>query len=80
VSNIIWIIMIGFIAGIIARVVSPGPNELGGSKWRTYRTHCFQFLLLECAGVRRWSRLRQRCDQTSRAMASGEMTESSPIS
>jgi uncharacterized membrane protein YeaQ/YmgE (transglycosylase-associated protein family) len=30
VSNIIWIIMIGFIAGIIARVLSPGPNELGG--------------------------------------------------
>jgi uncharacterized membrane protein YeaQ/YmgE (transglycosylase-associated protein family) len=30
VSNIIWIIMIGFIAGIKARVVSPGPNELGG--------------------------------------------------
>jgi len=31
VSNIIWIIMIGFIAGIIARVLSPGPNELGVS-------------------------------------------------
>ena len=30
VSNIIWIIMIGFIAGIIARVLSPGSNELGG--------------------------------------------------
>ena len=30
VSNIIWIIVIGFIAGIIARVLSPGPNELGG--------------------------------------------------
>jgi uncharacterized membrane protein YeaQ/YmgE (transglycosylase-associated protein family) len=30
VSNIIWIIMIGFIAGIIARVLSPVPNELGG--------------------------------------------------
>jgi uncharacterized membrane protein YeaQ/YmgE (transglycosylase-associated protein family) len=30
VPNIIWIIMIGFIAGIIARVLSPGPNELGG--------------------------------------------------
>ena len=29
-SNIIWIIMIGFIAGIIARVLSPSPNELGG--------------------------------------------------
>jgi uncharacterized membrane protein YeaQ/YmgE (transglycosylase-associated protein family) len=29
-SNILRIIMIGFIAGIIARVLSPGPNELGG--------------------------------------------------
>jgi uncharacterized membrane protein YeaQ/YmgE (transglycosylase-associated protein family) len=27
VSNIIWIILIGFIAGVIARVVSPGPNN-----------------------------------------------------
>jgi len=30
VSNIIWIVVIGFIAGIIARFLSPGPNELGG--------------------------------------------------
>lgn len=30
VSNIIWIVVIGFIAGIIARFISPGPNELGG--------------------------------------------------
>jgi uncharacterized membrane protein YeaQ/YmgE (transglycosylase-associated protein family) len=30
-SNIIiWIIVIGFIAGIISRFLSPGPNELGG--------------------------------------------------
>ena len=28
--NIIWIIIIGFIAGLIARVVSPGPNEPKG--------------------------------------------------
>jgi len=27
VSNIIWIIVIGFIAGLIARVLSPGPND-----------------------------------------------------
>ena len=25
-SNIIWIIVIGFVAGLIARFVSPGPN------------------------------------------------------
>jgi uncharacterized membrane protein YeaQ/YmgE (transglycosylase-associated protein family) len=30
VSNIIWIIVIGFIAGVIARVVSPGPNKPSG--------------------------------------------------
>jgi uncharacterized membrane protein YeaQ/YmgE (transglycosylase-associated protein family) len=29
-SNIIWIIVIGFIAGLIARVVSPGPNDPKG--------------------------------------------------
>ena len=29
-SNIIWIIAIGFIAGIIARVLSPGPNNPNG--------------------------------------------------
>jgi uncharacterized membrane protein YeaQ/YmgE (transglycosylase-associated protein family) len=30
VSNIIWIIGIGFIAGIIARFLSSGPNNLNG--------------------------------------------------
>jgi uncharacterized membrane protein YeaQ/YmgE (transglycosylase-associated protein family) len=30
VSNIIWIIVIGFIAGLIARFVSPGPNGPSG--------------------------------------------------
>ena len=29
-SSIIWIIVIGFIAGIIARVISPGPNNPQG--------------------------------------------------
>jgi uncharacterized membrane protein YeaQ/YmgE (transglycosylase-associated protein family) len=28
--NILWIILIGFIAGLIARFVSPGPNEPKG--------------------------------------------------
>jgi uncharacterized membrane protein YeaQ/YmgE (transglycosylase-associated protein family) len=28
--NIIWIIVIGFIAGLIARVISPGPNDPKG--------------------------------------------------
>jgi uncharacterized membrane protein YeaQ/YmgE (transglycosylase-associated protein family) len=30
VSNVIWIIVIGFVAGVIARFVSPGPNEPSG--------------------------------------------------
>ena len=28
--SILWIILIGFVAGIIARVVSPGPNNPSG--------------------------------------------------
>jgi uncharacterized membrane protein YeaQ/YmgE (transglycosylase-associated protein family) len=28
--NIIWIIIIGFVAGLIARALSPGPNEPKG--------------------------------------------------
>jgi hypothetical protein len=30
VSNIIWIIVIGFVAGVIAKFISPGPNEPSG--------------------------------------------------
>ena len=29
-SNIIWIAVVGFVAGIIARMLSPGPNNPGG--------------------------------------------------
>jgi uncharacterized membrane protein YeaQ/YmgE (transglycosylase-associated protein family) len=29
-STILWIILIGFVAGIIARLVSPGPNNPSG--------------------------------------------------
>ncbi|MGI8570725.1 MAG: GlsB/YeaQ/YmgE family stress response membrane protein [Methylocella sp.] len=29
-SNIIWIIVIGFVAGIVARFLSPGPNRANG--------------------------------------------------
>jgi uncharacterized membrane protein YeaQ/YmgE (transglycosylase-associated protein family) len=28
--GIVWIILIGFVAGIIARLLSPGPNNPGG--------------------------------------------------
>jgi uncharacterized membrane protein YeaQ/YmgE (transglycosylase-associated protein family) len=30
VSSIIWIIVIGFVAGIIARLISPGSNKPSG--------------------------------------------------
>jgi uncharacterized membrane protein YeaQ/YmgE (transglycosylase-associated protein family) len=30
VSGIIWIIIVGFVAGLIARVLSPGPNKPAG--------------------------------------------------
>src|SRR5438477_653844 len=29
-SGILWIIIVGFVAGIIARILSPGPNNPGG--------------------------------------------------
>jgi len=29
-SGILWIIFVGFIAGIIARLLSPGPNNPSG--------------------------------------------------
>lgn len=28
--NILWIILIGFVAGVIARVLAPGPNNPAG--------------------------------------------------
>ena len=29
-SNILWIVAVGFVAGIIARILSPGPNNPSG--------------------------------------------------
>ena len=29
-GGIIWVIVVGFVAGIIARLLSPGPNNPGG--------------------------------------------------
>ena len=29
-SGLLWIVVVGFIAGIIARMLSPGPNNPGG--------------------------------------------------
>ena len=30
VSTILWIIVVGFVAGIVARLISPGPNNPSG--------------------------------------------------
>jgi uncharacterized membrane protein YeaQ/YmgE (transglycosylase-associated protein family) len=30
VSGLLWIIVVGFVAGIVARVLMPGPNNPGG--------------------------------------------------
>ena len=29
-SGLLWIVLIGFVAGIVARIVSPGPNKPAG--------------------------------------------------
>lgn len=29
-SNILWIVVVGFVAGIVARMLSPGPNNPAG--------------------------------------------------
>ena len=29
-SGLLWIILIGFVAGIVARMISPGPNKPAG--------------------------------------------------
>jgi uncharacterized membrane protein YeaQ/YmgE (transglycosylase-associated protein family) len=28
--NVLWIVLVGFVAGVIARLLSPGPNKPGG--------------------------------------------------
>jgi uncharacterized membrane protein YeaQ/YmgE (transglycosylase-associated protein family) len=30
ISTILWIILIGFVAGMVARIISPGPNNPSG--------------------------------------------------
>jgi uncharacterized membrane protein YeaQ/YmgE (transglycosylase-associated protein family) len=61
VSNIIWIIMIGFIAGVIARVVSPGPNELGGFILTTALGIAGAFVATFIGQTIGWCRLDQGC-------------------
>ena len=59
VSNIIWIIVIGFIAGIIARFLSPGPNNLNGFILTTALGIAGAFVATFLGQTIGWSRLDQ---------------------
>jgi uncharacterized membrane protein YeaQ/YmgE (transglycosylase-associated protein family) len=59
VSNIIWIIVIGFIAGLIARVLSPGPNDPKGFLLTTVLGIAGAFLATFIGQTIGWYRLDQ---------------------
>ncbi len=58
-SGIIWIIVIGFIAGIIARFLSPGPNDPKGFILTTALGIAGAFLATFIGQVVGWYRLDQ---------------------
>ena len=58
-SNIIWIIVIGFIAGMIARVLSPGPNDPKGFLLTTVLGIAGAFLATFIGQTVGWYRLDQ---------------------
>jgi uncharacterized membrane protein YeaQ/YmgE (transglycosylase-associated protein family) len=58
--NILWIILIGFLAGIIARVLSPGPNNLTGYILTTVLGIGGAFLTTFIGQTIGWYRLDQR--------------------
>ena len=58
-SNIIWIIVIGFIAGLIARVLSPGPNDPKGFLLTTVLGIAGAFLATFIGQTIGWYRLDQ---------------------
>jgi len=57
--NIIWIIVIGFIAGLIARVLSPGPNDPKGFLLTTVLGIAGAFLATFIGQTVGWYRLDQ---------------------
>ena len=57
--NIIWVIVIGFLAGIIARVLSPGPNNPGGFILTTVLGIAGAFLATMIGQMVHWYRLDQ---------------------
>jgi uncharacterized membrane protein YeaQ/YmgE (transglycosylase-associated protein family) len=59
VSNIIWIIVIGFVAGLIARMLSPGPNDPKGFLLTTVLGIAGAFLATFIGQTVGWYRLDQ---------------------
>jgi uncharacterized membrane protein YeaQ/YmgE (transglycosylase-associated protein family) len=59
VSNILWIIVIGFIAGVIARVLWSGPNNPSGFILTTVLGICGAFLSTFIGQTIGWYRLDQ---------------------
>ena len=58
-SSIIWIIIIGFVAGMIARFLSPGPNEPKGFILTTVLGIAGAFLATFIGQMVGWYRLDQ---------------------
>jgi uncharacterized membrane protein YeaQ/YmgE (transglycosylase-associated protein family) len=59
VSNLIWIVVIGFIAGIIARFLSRGPNNPTGFIWTTVLGIAGAFMATFIGQTIGWYRLDQ---------------------
>ncbi len=58
-SGIIWIIVVGFVAGLIARVLSPGPNKPAGFVLTTVLGIAGAFLATFVGQTLGWYRLDQ---------------------
>jgi uncharacterized membrane protein YeaQ/YmgE (transglycosylase-associated protein family) len=58
-SGIIWIIIVGFVAGIVARFLSPGPNEPKGFILTTVLGIAGAFLATFLGQLVGWYRLDQ---------------------
>jgi uncharacterized membrane protein YeaQ/YmgE (transglycosylase-associated protein family) len=58
-SNIIWVIVIGFLAGILARIFSPGPNNPSGFILTTVLGIAGAFLATMLGQMVGWYRLDQ---------------------
>ena len=70
--NIIWIIIIGFIAGLIARVLSSGPNEPKGFLLTTVLGIVGAFVATFIGQSIGWYRLDQGCRLNRRDSRRGD--------